>query len=59
MKYKIIYVKYFNDSEKQKIAEYIAENINDFEDIKLGCNYSVDVSKAIGRTANVDIDIFK
>lgn len=59
MKYEIIYVKYFNDSEKERVAEYVEKNINDFEDLHSGINYAVDVSKAIGRTANVDIEVYE
>ena len=56
MKYTIIYEKYFNDSEKQKIAEYVEKNINDFEDLKKGENF-IDVSEAIKRTSWVYVVI--
>lgn len=58
MKYTVNFVKHFNEEEKTKVLEYIADNIRDFEELKLGDNYGVDVSKAIGRTANIDIEVY-
>lgn len=52
---------YFTDEEKDKIIETIGDDYeNDFSNFGLhyGMNYAVDVSDIIGRTANVDIEIF-
>ena len=54
--YKINFVNHFTEEEKTKILEYVKNNIEDLE-LKNGYNYSIDVSEAIGRTANVDIEI--
>jgi hypothetical protein len=47
--------------KKDKIIETIGDDYeNDFSNFGLhyGMNYAVDVSDIIGRTANVDIEIF-
>lgn len=54
--YKINFINHFTTEEKTKILDYVKNNIDDFE-LKSGYNYSVDVSDAIGRTANVDIEL--
>lgn len=56
--YKINFINYFTEEEKNKILEYVKNNINDWE-LKNNYNYSVDVSAAVGRTANVDIELNK
>lgn len=54
--YKINFINYFTEEEKNKILEYVKNNIDDLE-LKNNYNYSVDVSEAVGRTANVDIEL--
>lgn len=55
----IYFNNYFTDEEKDKIIETIGDDYeNDFSDLHYGMNYAVDVSDIIGRTANVDIEIF-
>ena len=54
--YKINFINHFTEEEKAKILEYVKNNIDDLE-LKKGDNYSIDISEAIGRTANVDIEI--
>lgn len=51
---KEVIIRNTNDEETQKILDYIHENMNDLE-LHDGCNYAVDVTDAIGRTANADI----
>lgn len=43
-----------NEFEMKKVKIYIKENLQDLE-LHEGYNYAIDVSDAIGRTANVDI----
>ena len=57
MQYEIDFINYFNDEEKTKVADYIEENFNELE-LHAGGNYSVDVSDAVRRTANVDIYVY-
>ncbi len=52
--FEIDFVKYFNDEEKNEVKKFVSENIADME-LHRGWNYSVDVSDAVNRTANVDI----
>ena len=52
--YDVDFVKFFTDEEKEKVLNYLNENIEDKE-LHSGWNYAVDVSAAIKRTANVDI----
>lgn len=52
--FEIDFVKYFNDEEKNEVKKFVGENIADME-LHGGWNYSVDVSDAVNRTANVDI----
>ena len=54
--YKINFINYFTEEEKSKILEYVKNNIEDLE-LKNGYNCSIDVSEAIGRTANIDIEL--
>ena len=54
--YKINFINHFTKQEKTKILEYVKNNIEDLE-LKNGYNYSIDVSEAIGRTANIDIEL--
>lgn len=54
--YKINFINNFTKEEKTKILEYVKNNINDLE-LKNGYNYLIDVSEAIGRTANIDIEL--
>ena len=54
--YKINFINHFAEEEKSKILEYVKNNLEDFE-LKNGCNCSIDVSEAIGRTANIDIEL--
>lgn len=52
---------YFTDEEKDKIIEKIGDDYeNGYSNFGLhyGMNYAVDVSDIIGRTANIDIEIF-
>lgn len=56
--FKIDFIKYFNDEERQKIEQFVDNNFNELE-LHLGYNYSVDVSDAIGRTAWVDIEVYE
>lgn len=56
MKYEINFIKYFSDEEKKEVAKFIEENFEDLE-LHSGYNCAVDVSEAIGRTSNVDIDV--
>lgn len=51
---KEVIIRNTNDEETQKILDYIHENMNDLE-LHDGWNYAVDVTDAIGRTANADI----
>ena len=55
--FEINFINHFTTEEKTKILEYMQNNVNDLE-LKNGVNYSVDVSEVIGRTANIDIEIF-
>ena len=57
MEYEICFINYFSEDEKQKATKFIDDNFNDLE-LHQGYNYSIDVSDAIHRTANVDIEIF-
>ena len=54
--YKINFINHFTKEEKTKILEYVKNNIDDLE-LKNGYNFSIDVSEAIGRTANIDIEL--
>ena len=54
--YKINFINHFTKQEKAKILEYVKNNLEDLE-LKKGFNYSIDVSEAIGRTANIDINL--
>ena len=54
--HKINFINHFTEEEKAKILEYVKNNLNDLE-LKNGYNYSIDISEAIGRTANVDIEL--
>ena len=54
--YKINFINHFTKEEKAKILEYVKNNIDDLE-LKNGYNCSIDVSEAIGRTANIDIEL--
>ena len=54
--YKINFINYFTEEEKAKILEYVKNNLEDLE-LKNGYNCSIDVSEAIGRTANIDIEL--
>ena len=54
--YKINFINHFTEEEKTKILEYVKNNIDDLE-LKKGYNCSIDVSEAIGRTANIDIEL--
>ena len=54
--YKINFINHFTEEEKTKILEYVKNNIEDFE-LKKGYNCSIDVSEAVGRTANIDIEL--
>lgn len=54
--YKINFINHFTKEEKTKILEYVKNNIDDLE-LKNGYNYSIDVSEAIDRTANIDIEL--
>lgn len=56
--YEINFIKNFNDEEKEKIEIFVDDNFNELE-LCLGYNHSVDVSDAIGRTAWVDIEVYK
>ncbi len=51
--FEIDFVKYFDETEKEAVVNYIYENFDDL-DLHDGFN-NVDVSKAIHRTANVDV----
>ena len=54
--YKISFINHFTEEEKAKISEYVKNNLEDLE-LKNGYNYLIDVSEAIDRTANVDIEL--
>lgn len=53
MNYKIDF-RNLNNNEKELTENYIKENFDDLN-LHLGYNYAIDVTDAIGRTANVDI----
>ena len=57
MKYEINFIRYFSEDEQEEIENYVAENI-EYMDLHQGLNCAVDVSDVIGRTANVDIEVF-
>ncbi len=54
---KIDFIKYFSDDEKVKVEDWVSENLQDLS-LHTGWNYAVDVTDVVGRTANVDIEIF-
>ena len=54
--YKINFINHFTKEEKAKILEYVKNNLEVLE-LKNGYNCSIDVSEAIGRTANIDIEL--
>lgn len=53
--YKINFINHFTKEEKTKILEYVKNNLNNLG-LKKGYNFSIDVSEAIGRTANINIE---
>lgn len=53
--YKINFINHFTKEEKNKILEYVKSNIDDLE-LENNYNCSIDISEAIGRTANIDIE---
>lgn len=57
MKYEVNFNNYFSNEEKEKVLDYVSENFDELE-LKKGMNYGVDVSDAIGRTSNVDVEVF-
>lgn len=57
MRYEINFINHFSDSEQEKIKEFVAANY-EYLELHLGSNFAIDVSDAIGRTANVDIEVF-
>ena len=54
--YKINLINHFTEEEKSKILEYVNNNLED-SNTKNQYTHSIDVSEAIGRTANIDIEL--
>lgn len=49
----VIFNNYFSTEEKVKVINYVEQ----MDDLHTGMNYCVDVSDAIHRTANVDVNV--